>query len=251
MSSFRNPSILAAMAGITNGDFANQCLTEGGAGMVTVGGFPIGKEMILASSIIAQRGREEFILHEGEEHKEILKEIHTITDLSLLIINLRLNNSEEAKKFARNFGNLLPVKPTIEINAHCRQPEIIQFGGGQGLLQRFEVLSEIIKAFQSENFSISLKIRGNAINPNFLIPQVERWHINFLHIDSYKEGVIGTDLALLKFYTTKTNVPIIGNNSVVDYPSAQAILTTGVQYFSVARAARKNPEIFKGLLKPF
>ncbi|MHA2203272.1 MAG: hypothetical protein ACW991_06250, partial [Candidatus Hodarchaeales archaeon] len=175
MGKSRNPSILAAMAGITNGDFAKQCLIEGEAGMVTIGGYPIGRKMITASFKIAQRGRDEFILHVGEESDEVLSEAHKIPDFSRLIINLRLNSSKEAKKFAQNLGYLTSEKPILEINAHCRQSEISHLGGGQGLLQRFDVLTDIIKAFQSKNFKISLKIRGNAIESNFLIPQVKQW----------------------------------------------------------------------------
>ncbi|MFW9904561.1 MAG: tRNA-dihydrouridine synthase [Candidatus Thorarchaeota archaeon] len=251
MANSRNPSILAAMAGVTNGDFAKQCLIEGGAGMVTIGGYPIGREMIIASSKIAQRGRKEFILHVGREADEILNETHKIPDLSRLITNLRINSAKEANHIACEFENQLSEKPIIEINAHCQQPEITQFGGGQGLLQRFDVLADIISTFQSRNFKISLKIRGNAINPDFFIPKVNQWQIDFLHIDSYKNKTIGTDLDLLEEYTMKTNIPIIGNNSVVDITSAQAILTTGALYFSVARAARRNPNIFKALVKHF
>lgn len=251
MSNSRNPSILAAMAGITNGDFAKQCLIEGGAGMVTIGGYPIGREMIIASSKIARRGRTEFILQIGDESNEIWKEAQEIPDISRLLVNLRLNSSKEAKKFAQKFVDLLSEKPIIEINAHCRQTEILQVGGGQELLQRFDVLTGIIKAFQAKNFKISLKFRGNTINPSLIIPQVEQWQLDFLHVDSYKTGSTGTDLDLLKVYTRETNTPIIGNNSVVDFTSAQAILKTGAQYFSVARAARSNPTIFKALLKHF
>jgi TIM-barrel protein len=239
------------MAGITNGEFAKQCLIEGGAGMITIGGYPIGREMITASSKIAQRGREEFILHFGKEHDEILNETRGIQDLSRLIINLRIKSPKEAIRFAQNFQNLLSEEPIIEINAHCRQPEITKLGGGQGLLQRFDALTEIIQAFQARNFKISLKLRGNAINPKNIIPQVEKWQVDYLHIDSYEEGTKGTDLDLLDLYTAKLNIPIIGNNSVVDFKSAQAILTTGACYFSVARAARNNPNIFKAILKPF
>ncbi|MFX1505901.1 MAG: tRNA-dihydrouridine synthase [Promethearchaeota archaeon] len=251
MSSSRNPSILAAMAGITNGDFAKQCLFKGGAGMVTIGGYPIGRDMITASSKIAQRGRKEFILHFGKEHDEILKETHGIQDLSRFIVNLRIKSSKEAKRFAQNFQDLISEEPIIEINAHCRQPEVTKLGGGQGLLQRCDVLTEIIQAFQFRNFKISLKFRGNAIDPNILVPKVEKWQVDFLHIDSYKNGIMGTDLESLELYAAKTNIPIIGNNSVVDFKSAQAILNTGADYFSVARAARNNSNIFKTILKHF
>ncbi|UCG90249.1 MAG: hypothetical protein JSU57_00555 [Candidatus Heimdallarchaeota archaeon] len=251
MGNSENPSILAAMAGITDGDFANYCLLEGGAGMVTIGGYPIGREMITASVKVAQRGRKEFILQVGKEASEILREAQIISSLTSLIINLRLNNLKDTRKFIHRFEDLIIERPIIEINAHCRQSEISQIGGGQGLLQRFDVLTNIIKAFHSKDFKISLKVRGNVIHPDILIPRVNQWQLDFLHIDSYKTGEKGTDLGLLEHYVNEINAPLIGNNSVVDKKSAQAILSTGAQYFSVARAARKNPLIFKTFVKNF
>lgn len=244
----RNPSVLAAMAGITNGDFAKNCL-DCGAGMVTIGGYPIGREMIRASVKVTQRGRKEFILPIGKEPDEISRETQKISSISNLIINLRLNNSKNALEFARKFENFNEKKPIIEINAHCRQREISQIGGGQGLLQRFDVLTEIINAFHSKDYLISLKLRGNAISPDILISQVDKWQLDFLHIDSYKIGGEGTDLVLLEHYVNAVNTPIIGNNSVVDIESAQAIMETGVQYFSIARGAKKNPSIFRTIVK--
>ncbi|MFX0119011.1 MAG: tRNA-dihydrouridine synthase [Promethearchaeota archaeon] len=253
MGTLVNPSILAAMAGITNGDFANQCLSEGGAGRVTIGGYSIGKEMIMASNQILQRGREEFTLQVGKESSQILREANKISNFSQLIINLRLNNSENAGKFVRDFHDLSSRKenPILEINAHCQQPEVTQKGGGQGLLQRFDVLTDVIRVFQSKDFEVSLKIRGNAIDPDLFIPRVKQWQLDFLHIDSYKIGKKGTDLALLKHYKNNVNTPLIGNNSIVDKKSAQAVLNTGVQFFSVARAANNNPLLFHSLVKHF
>jgi TIM-barrel protein len=244
----RNPSILAAMAGITNGDFARNCL-ENGAGMATIGGYSIGREMIRASVKITRRGRQEFILPIGKESEEITRETQKISSISNLIVNLRLNNPKNALEFARKFESLNKEKPILEINAHCRQREITQLGGGQGLLQRFNVLSEIINILHSKDYLISLKFRGNAISPDELIPQINKLQLDFLHIDSYKIGEEGTDLVLLKHYTNVVNTPIIGNNSVVDIESAQTIMETGVQYFSIARAAKKNPSIFRSIVK--
>lgn len=248
MGNFRNPSVLAAIAGITDGRFAKLCLLEGGVGMVTIGGYPIGREMITASIKVAQKGRKEFILNPGKEQNEILNEAYRISVFSSLIINLRLHNFKNAREFARNFEDLIPEKPIIEINAHCRQTEITQLGGGQGLLQRLNVLTDIIKAFQSKDFKVSLKIRGNAIDPELLIPRVNEWQLDFFHVDSYRTGKKGTDLVLLEHYAKEITTPLIGNNSVVNIESAQAILETGAQYFSVARAVRQNPSIFKTLM---
>lgn len=251
MGDLENPSVLAAMAGITNGNFAKYCLIEGGAGMVTIGGYPIGEEMIISSVKAAQRGRREFILQIGKEESEILREAQKVPSFSRLIVNLRINNSKDAQSFAYKFDDLLEEKPLIEINAHCRQAEITRKGGGQSLLERLNILEDIIKEFYVKDFKISLKIRSFAIQPDQLIPKINQWPVDFLHIDAYREGQRGTDLEVLEYYARKINASIIGNNSVVDVKSACAILDRGAQFFSVARAARKNPLIFKYLLKLF
>jgi TIM-barrel protein len=251
MKHSKNPSVLAAMAGITTGAFANKCLSYGGAGIVTIGGYPIGREMISASKEAVQRGRIEFILQNGNEANEIFKQATKVSELSNLIINLRFNKIEDVKRFSSLFSSLLGEKPILEINAHCRQPEYIRRGGGQNLLKRFNILTDLIKVCRSKDFRVSLKIRGNYIVPNLLIPRIDQWHLDFLHIDSYQAGKDCTDLELLKEYTQRINTPVIGNNSVVDSKSAKAILNTGAQLFSVARAAQKNPMIFKDLVKDF
>ncbi len=250
MSFTRNPSILAAMAGITDGDFSNFFLEEGGAGYVTIGGFSIGKELIKSSIKSYRRGRSEFLLQSSNESLEIFQEARKIKQLSRLFINLRINNHLDAKSFAYEFadlsGNDLPI---IEINAHCRQEEIMHNGGGQSLLLRMNELNKIIKSFQAKDFNVSVKIRGNAVLPQKIIPLIDTWQLNFFHIDSYQTGKKGTDLKLLVLYSNAINTPIIGNNSIIDFHSAHAVLDTGVSYFSIARAIQKDRLIFKNILK--
>jgi TIM-barrel protein len=246
----KNPSMLAAMSGITNGDFSGYCLDKGSAGFVTIGGYSIGKKMISATIKSSKRGRNEFILKLGEEAREIFKETSKISKISNVFINLRLDNIHDAKKFSSYLTDLLGKnQPILEINAHCRQMEIIRNGGGQNLLRRVTTLEEIIKIIQSKDFKVSLKIRGNAVSSASLIPNIKRWQLDFLHIDSYREGIKGTDLKLLNCYTKALDVTIIGNNSVIDLQSARAILGTGAEYFSIARAAKKDPLIFKNIIE--
>ncbi|MHA2073923.1 MAG: hypothetical protein ACW97X_04845 [Candidatus Hodarchaeales archaeon] len=252
MSFTRNPSILAAMAGITDGEFTKYFLEEGGAGYVTIGGYSIGKELSEASLESFRRGRSEFLLQSNNESHEIFQEARKIKQFSRLFINLRINNHLNAKSFANELadfsGNDLP---TIEINAHCRQEEIMYLGGGQSLLRRMKELIKIIKVFQAKDFNVSVKIRGNAIPPHEILPLIDSWHVNYFHIDSYKAGKEGTDLELLSLYSNAINTPIIGNNSIVDFHSACEVLNTGVNYFSIARAAQKDRLVFKNILKKF
>lgn len=245
----KNRSVLAAMSGTTDSSFAYSCLDKG-AGKVAIGGYPIGSEMVQSCYQMIQRGRKEFVLSIGEEPDEIFAKIQPFqrnSDLVSLMINLRFNNSTHAQHFVREFSQLLAARPIIEINAHCRQPEVTNKGGGQALLRRKKVLWEIINAFQTKSFPVSLKFRGNAISAKEFLPTVNQLPLDFLHIDSYRIGEVGTDLDLLSCYSRATSIPIIGNNSIIDRTSAEAVLDAGAEFFSLARAAERNPSIFRSL----
>lgn len=241
--------ILAAMAGITDGEFAARVYSTGLVGRVTIGGYAIGKEMTLASKQSTQRGRDEFIFPGGEEAKFIAHELEKIPQKTDVIINVRSNNSEESFSFIKAFSDRISIYPLIEVNAHCRQQEILDKGGGENLVHRPKILSNIISVFKSQDFLVSLKIRGNTVDPRSFSKILNRWEVDYLHIDSYRDGEEGTDLNLLNQFSEHCRAEMIGNNSVIDQKSARAILDTGVNFFSVARAAGENPEIFRIIVK--
>jgi len=221
----RNPSMLSAMAGITDGDFANYCLKEGKAGYVTIGGYSIGKKMIEASNQIMNRGRNEFEVKYNKEINVLSREIGKIYNPSCLFVNLRLNRFDDAKRLAEELSKgHYGSEPIIEINAHCRQKEIREMGGGEALLTRKTELKRIITVFKSRDYRVSLKIRGNKVEPSSFLREINDYGLNFLHIDSYRLGEEGTDLNLLKEFKDKTDITIIGNNSIKDIETAKAVL---------------------------
>ena len=243
--------ILAGMAGITNGEFAARFYDTGCLGKVTIGGYSIGKEMINAAVESTQRGRTEFVMQLGEEADYIAHELENITSISNTIVNVRINDPEDTKSFARELSERISSSPIIEVNAHCRQQEFVENGGGQSLIYRPEILSHVLSIFKSKDFTISLKIRGNTVDPRSFAQLVNNWGVDYLHVDSYQTGMAGTDLNLLTSFVRFSQTEVIGNNSVVDLESAEAILKTGVDYFSVARAAKKKNSFFCSLVKDF
>ncbi len=241
--------ILAAMAGITNGKFASQFINTKQVGKVTIGGYPIGKEMRQAAVLASKRGRTEFILQDGEETSSIVQELEYIKSPSDTIINLRVNSLDDIQHFVKRLSSEITFKPVIEINAHCQQQEFLSVGGGQSLIKRPALLTEMIHVIQAQDFAISLKIRANQLNPESFSKFVNNWDLDYLHIDSYKIGTRGTDLNLLKCFVNQCQVAVIGNNSVVDRVSAKKVLEVGAKYFSIARAARNNSKIFNEIIQ--
>ncbi|MHA2176168.1 MAG: hypothetical protein ACXABI_15175 [Candidatus Hodarchaeales archaeon] len=242
-------AILAAMSGITDSSFVNQFYKTGLVGKVTLGGYSIGGEMIDAAKMVTGRNRKEFILPKHMEASIIAQEFTSLSSGQDTIINLRLNRSEDSQRFARQLSESISIKPIIEINAHCRQPEFLEKGGGHNLLRRPEILKKIIRTFQAFDFQISVKLRGNVIEPKTFANLISNQDIEYIHIDSYQNNVLGTDLELLKKFIDCCDPLIIGNNSVKDKKSAEAILRAGANYFSLARAALNDKYVFHKIIR--
>ena len=128
MLKLQNPAVLSAMAGVTNGDFCSR-VAKGGAGMVTLGGFNFDKATISAARLITTRERPEFII-DLEELPEYTERQVSIArkGKTLVNINIRVTSREGlllAAKISQEAG-----ADAIELNAHCRQPEIMNLGTG-------------------------------------------------------------------------------------------------------------------------
>lgn len=124
---FKNPIVLAPMAGIVDSAFANQYASN--AGLVVLGAFNLDEASIAVASKLAARGRKEFISDEPMEL--IKKEIRAVTSGSAVAVNVRSTTLEpliEAAKIVKEEGAIL------ELNAHCRQPEMLEAGIGESLL---------------------------------------------------------------------------------------------------------------------
>lgn len=140
----------------------------------------------------------------------------------------------------------------IDLNAGCPVPRITAQGAGSALLRdllRFgRVLSEVVKAVR---LPVTVKTR---LGPN---PQVPVWRealrraedagvaaIAF-HARFTSQGHAGTvHLDVLREIVAEARIPVYGNGSIIDRPSAEAMAATGVKALLIARAALENPCVF-------
>lgn len=223
------PAVLSAYAGRNDGSFC-KLLGEQGLGMVTIGGICVDDISKKQSRKMVERGRSEFLV---EDHKEFIKnEVELAKESGAIVaVNVRSATLEGYLDAANAISESGGV---MEIDAHCRQPEINEIGAGQSLLSDIDRLEEILKAIKSEHdMELILKFRGNVVSERELALRLGD-HCNALHVDAMKEGIDSFDSEV--FLNIPDWIYLIGNNSVKDAKSALAVLEF-CDAFSFARLA--------------
>jgi TIM-barrel protein len=228
----KNPIALASMAGITNSKFASRFRN---AGLIILGGYNLDANTNEAARKEIERGRKEFVTDKPLEFLESeLKAAQEIgTQIAVNVRAASLQPYVEAAKVAKEFGAIL------EINAHCRQPEMTELGAGEALLRDPARLCDYIKEIKKTGVLLSIKIRANVVNDVELAISIEHAGADVIHVDTMHPQ--GIDIGVIKRIRNSTGLFIIANNSVVDFESAKEYFSHGADMVSSARAVLKNP----------
>lgn len=236
---FRNPVALACMAGITDSRFASKFKN---AGLLILGGYNLDEKTNEAAKKEVARGRGEFVSDKPLEFLE--EELEAASRIGTAIaVNVRASSLEpliEAAKLAKKFNAIL------EINAHCRQPEMLALGAGEALLKDAQRLCDYIREIKKTGVVLSIKTRANVVNDVELAKAIEKAGADIIHIDAMHPQ--GIDIGVIKRVRNSTNLFIIGNNSIVDFESAKEMYSHGADMVSLARAVLSNPEIINLLV---
>jgi len=234
----KNPIALASMAGITDSRFASRFKN---AGLIILGGYNLDEKTNEAAKKEIERGRTEFV--SDEPIKFLEKELEATKGFTTIAVNVRAASFEpylEAAHIAKKFGAIL------ELNAHCRQPEMLELGAGEALLKDVPRLCEYINEIKKTGVVLSVKTRANVVNDVELAGAIEKAGADIIHIDAMHPQ--GVDIGVIRRVRNSTGLFIIGNNSVVDFESAKEFFSHGADMVSVARAARSNQEIINQLV---
>jgi len=229
------------MAGIVDSGFANKFASN--AGLVVLGAFNLDKVSITVASDLVAMGRKEFISDEPMER--LKKEIREIISESAVAVNVRSTKLEpliEAAKFIKEEGAIL------ELNAHCRQPEMLEVGIGEALLHDFPRLSTWIKAIKETGVVLSVKVRSNVVNDIELARLIDKSGADIIHSDASLDG-FGADLDAISNYRDATRLFLIGNNSITDFDGAKDMFSRGADMVSVARGVVQNPKLIRELVE--
>ncbi len=226
------------MAGVTDGKFCAGMI-KFGFDLLTLGGYNAEKESIKAGLKIIQRGRKEFHVdekylldHITNEARYIKKHSNNKVEIS---VNLRAKTSEPIIQISK-----IPEIDVVEINAHCRQNELVESGFGQALMDDPDQLHYLTGDIVNNCLKkVSVKIRANVPGVDYkqVLKAVEDAGAHYIHIDAMKPGFNCADYDFIKSMRKKTDMFIIGNNSIRDIVSARKMLSSGADGISIARAA--------------
>ncbi len=234
----KNPIATAPMAGITDSRFAGRFRN---AGLVVLGGYNLDERTNEAARKEIERGRKDFV---SDDPFLFLKtELDASKDLMTIAVNVRAASLEpfvQAARLARTFGAIL------EINAHCRQPEMLDLGAGEALLRDVPRLCEYIREIKKTGVVLSIKTRANVVNDVELAKAIEKAGADIMHIDAMHPQ--GMDVGVIKRVRNSTDLFIIGNNSVVDFESAKEMFSHGADMVSVARGLLNDPGLIDHLV---
>jgi TIM-barrel protein len=223
----RTPVALASMAGIVDAAYVLE--RKANAGLAFIGGYSIDPPTIEAARSIASAGdRKEFIFDKPTE--EIQKQLALLKSSDVVPgINLRGSSPGSFQALAKELGD----SAVYEIDAHCRQPEMVAAGCGEHYLKNPRELCAVIRALKAEGVAVSVKIRaGVAQDDRLLAAEIWKAGADILHVDLMDFGS-----AKLRQIRNSCPLLIIANNSINTFDRMREMLSHGADIVSLARHA--------------
>lgn len=220
----KTPIAIASMAGWVDAQYVLERAKNIGAAFI--GGYSIDEKTMEATRIMVESGRKEFFyddpVTELQHQVELLKDSDVITGL-----NLRGSSPESYQSIAEKLGEGI----VYEIDAHCRQPAMIEAGCGEYLLHHPDRLAETIEALKSAGVTVSVKIRaGVNKNDRDLGRCIWKSGADIIHVDLMDFGY-----AKIRQLRNTNPLLLIANNSINTFDRMKDMFSHGADLVSLAR----------------
>lgn len=221
----KTPVAIASMAGIVDAAYVLERADH--VGLAFMGGYSIDLPTIeAAKKVVAGGDRKEFIcddpLPELKAHLEKLASTPVVPGLSL-----RGTTPDAFRAAVRALGTAV----VYEIDAHCRQPAMVDAGCGEAYLKNTDKLATIVRALKEEGATVSVKIRaGVAADDRILSELLWKAGADILHIDLMDFGT-----AKLRQIRNSCPLLLIANNSITTFDRMRDMLSHGADIVSLAR----------------
>jgi TIM-barrel protein len=219
----KTPVVLASMAGITDAGYVQKRAAH--AGLAFIGGYSIDDDARRASKQMAAEGRSEF----EETLTGIATELAMLEGTDILTgVNLR-GSSPEAFVHA---AEVLGPSVIYEIDAHCRQPAMIEAHAGEYLLQNPGLLCDIVRALHEKGVVVSVKIRAGVADDRKLAEMLWKAGADILHAD-----LMDTGHTRIRQIRNSCPLILIANNGITTPAKMMEMFSHGADMVSLARGA--------------
>lgn len=223
---FEPPLALASLSGQSDAQWA----IDGSpwAGMAFLGGVALDDPTREAArAMVAHRDRSEFL--PADPIAFIEAQLDRLGEVDIRAgFNVRAVADEPLRRAASTCAARDAV---LELNAHCRQPEMTDLGAGQALLRDPDRLAHQVGVASDAGATVSVKVRTEV--PGVDLPALSETLVaagaDILHVDAMdSEAVVGA-------IADRTDAVILANNGVRDRATVQEYLAYGADAVSLAR----------------
>lgn len=200
------------------------------ADVAFIGGIALDKPTRYAAEQMVDRGRNEFLPKDPFDWMR--RELSNLSDIPITAgVNVRVANNDPLNKAAKICEQHNGI---IEINAHCRQPEMCAAGSGEHLLRNHSVLQKRVSTAARYDVPVSVKMRAEVSGVN--LPEVAsiatEAGADIIHVDAMDSEPILEEIDHMT-----SDCLLIGNNGIKSGQDAVEYLQYGADAVSVARAS--------------
>ncbi|MGN0832423.1 MAG: tRNA dihydrouridine synthase [Kiritimatiellia bacterium] len=231
--------VLAPLAGFTDAPFRRLCF-EGGADLTYT-------EMVSAAGLA----------HGSSPTRHLMETMPGEGPVALQLFGAKETDVAAAADLIER--EVLSRKPhpfvELNLNAGCPMAKVTREGAGAKLIEDPAKVGRLLRAMtEHTSLPVTLKTRlgphPRRTNVFELLDAAESAGAKGLivharHTSQLHGGPV--DLETLAEIVRRAKIPVTGNGSVVDAPTAAAMARTGVAAVMVGRAALANPAIFRAL----
>jgi TIM-barrel protein len=221
----KTPIAIASMAGIVDAEYVAARAEH--IGMAFIGGYSIdGPTMKTTESLAASGERKEFLY--DDPVAELARQAEMFASMPVVAgINLRGSSPESFGEIAEALGDSV----IYEIDAHCRQKEMIDAGAGEYYLRNPDQLAASVRALKKHGVTVSVKIRaGVSADDRVLAKTISAAGADIIHVDLMDFGT-----ARLRQLRNSSPAMVIANNSIYSYDRMREMFSHGADIVSIAR----------------
>ncbi len=219
---------LASLSGEADADWGRRAADHAGAAFL--GGIALDADSrAAAGSMIADRDRREFLPDDPIAFLD--EELAALTNARIRPgFNVRSATVDPVREAAAVCARHDAI---LEINAHCRQPELRRAGCGETLLADPARLSQFVTTAADTGATVSVKVRAEVENAPLpaVAARIDEAGADAIHVDAMDSEAVIADVA------DAADLFVIANNGVRDRETVHEYLAHGADAVSVGRAS--------------